>query len=176
MAVFRYFYGEKLKSAILSLCLFLVITLLSCAVSLAETTTGGRIDVDTIWTLSGSPYIVTSTIQVYGTATDLVTLTIEPGVEVRFNNYVALNVGYNSNRGALIAKGTPENPIVFTRNDSRYSWGPVTFDKGSDDELSLLEYVNIQSGAGPVMESTSLTPILFWKMSQLATVLHTAST
>ena len=53
----------------------------------ADTTVNSNITVDTTWTAAGSPYIVTSPFQVYGTdgADNVTTLTIEPGVEVRFN-------------------------------------------------------------------------------------------
>jgi hypothetical protein len=46
----------------------------------ASTTVGGIIDADTTWTKAGSPYEATSIVTVVSN----VTLTIEPGVEVRF--------------------------------------------------------------------------------------------
>ena len=51
------------------------------------TLAGGTITTDTTWTLTGSPYIVTGSITVQGAdgADGVTTLTIEPGVEVRFN-------------------------------------------------------------------------------------------
>ena len=68
------------------------------AFSLADTTVGGTISTDTIWTVSGSPYIVTSSITIQGVdgADGITTLTIEPGAEVRFNSNIQLNVGASS--------------------------------------------------------------------------------
>jgi len=44
----------------------------------------GAIRTNTTWTKAGSPYVVTGSVTVYGDTTTGVTLTIEPGVEVRF--------------------------------------------------------------------------------------------
>ena len=49
------------------------------------TDVSGHIDTDTTWTVAGSPYIVTGNVFVYGTPTN-VTLTVQAGVEVRFNS------------------------------------------------------------------------------------------
>ncbi|MCP3775637.1 hypothetical protein NLX71_20395 [Paenibacillus sp. MZ04-78.2] len=42
----------------------------------------GNIGQDTVWTKAGSPYIVTTTVLIYGD----VTLSIEPGVVVKFRD------------------------------------------------------------------------------------------
>ena len=54
--------------------------------SAADTTVGGTISTDTTWSVTGNPYIVTSNITVIGTdgADGITTLTIEPGVTVKF--------------------------------------------------------------------------------------------
>jgi hypothetical protein len=78
--------------------------------ALASTTVpGGTISLDTTWTSAGAPYIVTGDLTIQGTdgADAVTTLTIQPGVEVRFANNVTLYVGGNSGSpGALIADGT----------------------------------------------------------------------
>jgi hypothetical protein len=52
----------------------------------ADTTVSGAISVDTSWDLAGSPYIVNGTLAIQGAdgADGVTTLTLEPGVEVRF--------------------------------------------------------------------------------------------
>jgi hypothetical protein len=72
----------------------------------ALTEVGGTISTDTTWTQAGSPYVVTSSIQVVGTAR----LTIEPGVIVK----VGLGNGIDLPTGVLSALGTSASPIVFT--------------------------------------------------------------
>jgi hypothetical protein len=85
------------------------------ACALAGTPVGGVICSDTTWDLAHSPYIVTNSIIVSGGAT----LTIEPGVEIRFDPGRALTVGYegvcpDGSTGTLVAKGTPDSRIRFT--------------------------------------------------------------
>jgi len=78
---------------------------------LADTPVSGPITSDTTWTLLGSPYIVIGDVGVM----DGVTLTIEPGVEVRFDGWYKLEV---LQVGTLYAVGTPNFPIILTSNQS----------------------------------------------------------
>lgn len=68
----------------------------------------GIIAQDTIWTLVDSPFVVSNDVIVTSDAT----LTIEPGVEVRFGGDFSLIVN-----GAIVAKGTSNRMIHFTTND-----------------------------------------------------------
>jgi len=77
----------------------------------ADTNVGGNITQNTTWTLSGSPYIVTSTVQVL----QGVKLTIEPGVEIKFEPYTDFNVG-----GELNAIGTQSQRIIFKQKTLSY--------------------------------------------------------
>jgi parallel beta-helix repeat protein len=68
----------------------------------------GVISQDTLWTLVDSPFIVTNDIIINAN----VTLTVEPGVQVRFGGPFSMFVF-----GRIVAQGTTISPIVFTTND-----------------------------------------------------------
>jgi hypothetical protein len=77
-----------------------------------QTNVSGGIYENTTWSISGSPYLVTSSIVVFPGKT----LTIEPGVEVRITPDYSFNTGnfrYIEIRGTLIALGTSNAPIIF---------------------------------------------------------------
>jgi parallel beta-helix repeat protein len=88
-----------------------MLTLLLAGEKLFATNVGGPIGTDTTWTLAGSPYIVTTSIVIAYDAT----LTIEPGVVIKFNPQLAIIIGSASwGNGNLVARGTTESPIIFT--------------------------------------------------------------
>lgn len=98
-------------------CLFMQLLLLSVLLALlivnpdssvSDTVLGeGHIISDTVWNVSGSPYFIEGNITVdYG-----VNLTIEAGVEVRFNGYYCIYI-----EGNLSAVGNISNMIKFTSN------------------------------------------------------------
>ncbi|SCW60483.1 hypothetical protein SAMN04487970_101968 [Paenibacillus tianmuensis] len=64
----------------------------------------GDIGQDTVWTKASSPYIVTTTVLIY----DNVTLSIEPGVVVKFRDNTQLRV-----LGNLLVNGTQNEPVLF---------------------------------------------------------------
>jgi hypothetical protein len=66
----------------------------------------GGIYQNTTWTLSGSPYIVNSSIVVFPGKT----LTIQPGVEIQINNQNNTNI-YIETRGTINCIGTDAQPI-----------------------------------------------------------------
>jgi flagellar hook assembly protein FlgD len=119
----------------------------------AGTTVSGTIFTDTTWTYAGSPYIVIGNIFVYGTSSEP-TLTIEPGVEVRFNGLYYLSIGYSLYKGRLVAQGTSANPIIFTSNNASPAagnWYGIRFYNHATTESSLdyvtVEYAGYQYGS-----------------------------
>ena len=84
--------------------------------SVAQTTVGGIISEDTTWAVADSPFEVTGDVQV----PTGVTLTIEPGGEVRFAGAYEILI-----KGAIIAKGTAENPITLTGTTGSSSAPPA---------------------------------------------------
>ena len=103
------------------ICILSVVTIILFVsdVSTAQTYIGGAITTNTTLSIDGSPYIVTSHLHVYH-GDYVATLTIEPGVELRFEPGTGLYLGrsfsYFKYYGHLEANGTPDNRIVFTSN------------------------------------------------------------
>ena len=87
-----------------------------------------QISENTLFSLQGSPYIVTGSL----TITQGKTLIIEPGVILKFdtNSYLEIN-------GTLKAIGTENQKITFTRlEESGYWWGIYFSEKSSNSELN----------------------------------------
>jgi hypothetical protein len=111
----------------------LMITMMAlCSVYMAataQTNVSGVITASTAWSLYGEPYIVVGNTLVQ----EGVTLTIEPGVTVKFENDMALQID-----GELIAIGTEDNRITFTSangNPLPDDWMSITFSNTSTDAV-----------------------------------------
>jgi parallel beta-helix repeat protein len=95
-----------------------------CPPLLAETRTGGQITGDVRWTKAGSPYIITSDVEVVRGAR----LTIEPGVVVRFKPNLADQKGIRpfdmevAVHGTLEAVGADNDTIFFTSDAVEPQW------------------------------------------------------
>lgn len=84
--------------------------LMGLSSTFAQTNVSGGIYSNTAWTAANSPYIVTDTVVVFPN----VTLTIEPGVTIKFDDNTRLEV----RQGTLIADGTVSDSIIFTSNSN----------------------------------------------------------
>jgi len=99
-----------------------------------DTFHGGALTEDTTLPTSGYPYAITDDIVVPAG----LTLTIEPGVTLQFQAGRSLRV----EGGRLLAEGTAEQPIVFTRQGSGY-WGGILLESTqADNRIShaVIEY------------------------------------
>jgi parallel beta-helix repeat protein len=99
---------------------------------------GGVISTDDTWTLGNSPYWIEGDVYVENEAT----LTVEAGVEVRFNGSYSLCIG----NGTLSAIGDGANKIWFTSNQSSpwaQDWEGI---KVNSTGLIDLRYSNITYG------------------------------
>ena len=95
------------------------------------------------WSASGSPYVVLGHI----TVPDDETLTIDAGVEVRFDGPYALDV-----QGKLLADGAVSDTILFTVNAGRVAWAHIEIGVNADPG-SLLSYCKIQHSNATVHDS-----------------------
>lgn len=122
----------------------------------AATAVSGAISANTTWTLAQSPYQVTADVSVENGAT----LSIEAGVVVNFD--LAKNLTVTS--GALSARGTAGQPIVFTSTldtagnmHAPGDWGQVRFLNGTNDTATIIEHAKIRYGHGIDVQSASPT-------------------
>ncbi|MEA3487380.1 MAG: DUF2012 domain-containing protein [Thermodesulfobacteriota bacterium] len=147
---------KRLCVAILIVPLFFIAEL-----ALADTEVGGNITEDTTWTQANSPYIVTSTVQVF----EETKLTIEPGVTIKFNQDTGLTIG-----GELYAVGTEDEMIIFTSNQAEPApndWDNISFITSAVDSIfdsnynyiagSILKYCIIEYSSGCInLDNTNL--------------------
>ena len=145
-------FKMKKKAGFLKFLLVVVLFTILPAVAFADSYVSGPISSDTTWALVNSPYIVTGSVLVNSG----VTLTIEPGVTVKFDTGKALQID-----GTLIAKGNSNNKITFTSNQAAPAagdWGYILFSNSSTDATydvngnytggSILEYAVVEYAGG----------------------------
>ena len=149
--------------------------------SFSQTNVSGPITQNTTWTLApippnnGSPYIVTGDITInFG-----VTLTIQPGVEVKFAGNFKITVN-----GTLNAAGTSSQNIRFTSNQSTPApgnWKSIYFN-GVSSNNSVLDYAIVEyggniDGANIYLEQSSptITNSTISYSSDFAMTLHSFS-
>src|SRR5215510_7571215 len=104
----------------------------------AQTNVSGGIFSNATWTLANSPYIVVDTVVVFPG----VTLTIEPGVVVRFEDHKYIEI----RNATLIADGNAVDSITFTSNSLTPApgiWGGISINNSSGASFS---FVNVKYG------------------------------
>lgn len=146
---------RKIKLSIILLTLIFSIIyfpLYSMFPTVKATYVEGPIDIDTVWTLVDSPFVISGNV----TINENVTLTVEPGVEVRFGGKFSIIVN-----GRLIANGTEKKPITFTSNKESLEigdWETILFN-GTGQPKSWLTHCVVEYGTYGVttMAGSSLT-------------------
>ncbi len=140
--------------------IFSVFLILCAHAASAQTNVSGFINANTTWTLAGSPYIVTGN----ALLSQGFTLTIDPGVVVKFDSNKALQID-----GELIAIGTPSQRIVFTSNQVNPQpgdWAKLHFSDFSTDAVynaqgnyisgTILKYCDVQYGGSLMWGSVDI--------------------
>jgi hypothetical protein len=124
----------------------------------AQTSLSGGIYANTTWTLANSPYLMTGSIVVFPG----VTLTIEPGVEVRVKeNGMTGGQYYLETRGTINMVGQPGALITFradTAVTTPYAWAGIMVKNSQGGALNY-DYVSI-SNAGTAINYDSFIPPL----------------
>jgi hypothetical protein len=121
-----------MRRLLLSLAVALIIT-----VAHGQTIITGGIYSDTTWSHANSPFIIYDTVIIHG-----VTLTIQPGVTVKFQNNGLLQA--RNNGGRILASGTAADSITFTSNSTSPHAGiysGIAFDWWSA-RISIFNYCN----------------------------------
>ena len=125
---------------------------LAASQGVAQTSAGGGLYANTTWSRVQSPIVVTREVILFPGYT----LTIEPGVQVLFEENTGLTI-----RGSLIAEGTASDSIEFTANSGVSSWRGITIAnrQGGSGRLSYVkgskaqEFIGVQccGNGGPVV-------------------------
>lgn len=141
---------KQIRLLILPVSLFFLLTHFNSFLYAQE---GGTLTQDANWTISDSPVTVSDSLIIGEDAT----LTIDPGVEVRFEPQTALIVA-----GSLVAGGSDSEPVLFTSAASGPEpgdWAGITFerlnDAGSVLEYAVVEYAGYGSTNSSIYYRTS---------------------
>jgi hypothetical protein len=109
------------------------------------------------WSATNSPIVLTASVTVAGGET----LVIEPGVTVELGAGVNLTV---ANGGILLAEGTTNAPIVFTRSGTSGYWGNVTINGGIGSPETRITHArfefNANSTGTPCIQVSAGTVVL----------------
>ena len=118
------------------------------------TVAGGTLTGSNTWSPEDGAFRLTASLTVGSGAT----LTILPGTTVYLNSGVNLIV---ANGGRIVAEGTPEQPIRFSRlPGTSTSWGGITINGGAGSPETRITYAHIEFNGATAIHSTGGTVFL----------------
>ncbi|WP_395626673.1 PQQ-binding-like beta-propeller repeat protein, partial [Daejeonella sp.] len=132
----RIITDQRSKTKIKYILILLMCFVFSIGLLKAQTEVSGVIATNTTWTKAASPYLIKNNLLVNSGAT----LTIEPGVEVRFEEAKYLKI-----EGTINAVGSQTDSIIFTSNLSsktRGSWDKIWLKGTTSVYTSNYEYTS----------------------------------
>jgi len=106
---------------------------------------------DTLWTSANSPYVIPATLTIAPGAT----LTIESGVSVLLGSGANLLVD-----GRLVAEGTPQAPILFSRASGATAWGGVTVNGGVGSPETRIAHAHFEFNGSTAIHADGGTVFL----------------
>jgi len=134
--------------------LFIIISIFSCKKDEEENTTTPDYTLGSIITTNithdvimekGKTYTIDGTIYIDGA-----TLTIKPGVTIKFTKNSSIIFGVHQEDSKLLANGTSDNPITFTSAEyhpAEGDWNNIKFTSGTLHSSSM-KYCNIMYAGG----------------------------
>ncbi len=139
--------------------IFSIAIMLTLYSGYSQTIVNGGIYSNTSWTVANSPYLMTGNIVVFPG----VTLTIEPGVEVRVKeNGFSGNQYYLETRGTINMIGEPEALITFRADSaitSTYAWTGILV-KNSQGGVLNYNYVSISNAIYAITYDAFVPPVI----------------
>lgn len=129
-----------------------ILFLLLPTLTFAQTYVTGGIYTNTTWTIAGSPYVVSDSLTLF----QGVTLVINPGVTVKFNDNIQFEV-----RGTLNAIGTTVDSVVFTSSSTtphKNSWDGIYFHTALGASIHLA-YCKLEYARMPIRIGFSSNPL-----------------
>jgi hypothetical protein len=152
-------FEEKLKTMNKLIFTFISALLLTINPGFSQTIVHGGIYANTTWTLANSPYLMDGNVVVFPG----VTLTIEPGVEVRVKeNGFTGSQYYLETRGTINMIGSPGALITF-RSDSavtsNYAWMGILV-KNSQGGVLNYDYVSISNAIYSINYDSYIPPLI----------------
>jgi hypothetical protein len=114
----------------------------------------GAVSANTTWTAAGGPYHITANLTVNSGAT----LTLQPGTTVYLAAGVNLTV---ASGGRLLAEGTVEAPIHFTRAPTDTGrWGGIVINGGAGTPETRITHAHIEFNGATAIHSSGGTVFL----------------
>ena len=115
----------------------------------SSNTLTGTLSANTTLYASNSPYVVVGSV----TVASGVTLTVQPGLTLQFNAGLSLTV---ANGGRILAEGTSNAPILFTRSGTSGNWGNLTINGAVGSPETRIAYArfefNLSDASTPAIE------------------------